>query len=442
MDMFPYRCRLFYPAWRWYATWLVAAMSIGTVSTNVADAQARLPQGSDRSRVKLSVGPGKPYATPCQAFAAARDGDVVEIDARVRYTGDVCVIRASGLVIRGIHGRPKIDAAGRSAQGKGLWVIEGSQTRIDNVALSGTRAPHRNGAAIWLTGRDLTVRHSTFHDNENGILVSNDGVSDIVIEHSEFAHNGHGDGYSHNLYVGRVNSLAFQFNYSHDAHVGHNLKSRARTNFIAYNRFSSATSDRPGQRLGGRPSYEIDLPDGGTSYVIGNVIQQPALNHNPSMIAYGAEHVQYPDQDLYVVNNTFLNDGDRDGHFIFIGAAIDTPALIQNNVFAGIGSVTNQPRARHITNYQAAAPTFINRRAYDLRPAPGAAFIATGSMPGRSAQGLSLVPTQHYVHPAKRQPRQPRRFLDIGAYDASDRRRTDLPDHGINRPRLPHSRMP
>ena len=60
-----------------------------------------------------------------------------------------------------------------------------------------------------------------------------------MIEHSEFDHNGFGDGYSHNLYIGNIDTLIFRFNYSHHAHVGHELKSRAWVNIIEYNRMSN-----------------------------------------------------------------------------------------------------------------------------------------------------------------------------------------------------------
>ena len=126
------------------------------------------------------------------------------------------------------------------------------------------------------------MRNCYFHHNENGILAGlNNPQSDIVVEHSEFAHNGHGDGYSHNLYIGGVRSFTLRFSYVHHAVVGHNVKSRALTNHIAYNRIVDEAD--------GRASYAIDLPNGGLSYVIGNVLQQGPATENDAIIAYGAE---------------------------------------------------------------------------------------------------------------------------------------------------------
>ncbi|WP_245549166.1 hypothetical protein [Noviherbaspirillum massiliense] len=326
------------------------------------------------------------------------------------------MISASNLIIRGVNGRPKIDAAGRNAAGKGTWVVGGKGTVIENVEMLGAKVPDRNGAAIRLDGTDLTVRNSFLHDNENGILTNNDGVSNVLIENTEFGHNGSGDGYTHNLYIGSINSLTFRYNYSHDANVGHNLKSRAKVNMIAYSRFSSGGPSN--STASGQPSYEIDLPSGGTSYVIGNVIQQPASNQNPTMLAYGEEETANPGKDLYVVNNTFLNDG-ASGTFVLVGGTVTTAALIQNNVFAGPGAVTNQSSAVKKTNYQAATPAFVNRQSYDLRPASGAPFAHAGTQPGTSVAGVSLVPTMQYVHVARAEARPTSNPIDIGAYAAA-----------------------
>jgi hypothetical protein len=75
------------------------------------------------SAATLSVGAGKTYAAPCAAFAAAKDGDTIEITGNATYSGDVCGISRNNLTIRGVNGRPKIDAAGKNAMGKGIWVV-------------------------------------------------------------------------------------------------------------------------------------------------------------------------------------------------------------------------------------------------------------------------------------------------------------------------------
>jgi hypothetical protein len=363
----------------------------------------------------LAVGAGKAYATPCKAFAAAAAGDLIEIDGATPYVGDVCGIYPSNLVIRGVNGRPKIDAGGSNAMGKGTWVVIGNNITIENVEMFGARVADRNGAALRLEGTGFTLRSSYLHNNENGILSGANTASDILVETSEFGFNGYGDGYSHNLYIGNVRSLTFRYNYSHDANVGHNLKSRAQTNTIVYNRFSSLPAGQPSS---GQPSYEVNLPNAGTAYVIGNVIQQPSANQNPAMLAYGEEGATNPGQNLYVVNNTFLNEDSSRGTFVMVGSGVTTPVLMQNNIFAGVGTASTQAAAIDRSNYRSLAPAFVDRANYDLRPASGAPMIDAGTNPGAALTGLALGPVAQYKHRAAGETRPVSGALDIGAYEA------------------------
>ncbi len=366
----------------------------------------------------LTVGPGQTYATPCRAFAAAASGDIIQIQAAT-YVGDVCGIYAHNLIIRGINGRPKIDAGGRNAMGKGTWVVVGNNITVENVEMYGAKVPDLNGAAIRLEGTHFTMRKSFLHSNQNGILTGAKAGSDILIENSEFARNGYGTGQTHNLYIGTVRSLTFRYNFTHDAHVGHNLKSRAQTNKILYNRFSSLKPGEVGSTAAGAPSYEIDLPNAGYSYIIGNVIQQPAANSNGSLVAYGSEGASNPGHYLYVVNNTFLNDDPVRGTFVLVGASVTKPILLQNNIFSGIGSLTNQVSAVAKTNYRSLAPGFVNRATYDLRPTANALVIDAGSAPGVALTGVSLNPVAGYKHVATGIVRPVTGMLDIGAYEST-----------------------
>jgi hypothetical protein len=386
--------------------------STGFVASRLAPALLiSLIAAGGASAATLSVGPGKTYSAPCAAFNAARDGDTIEISGNNIYKGDVCGIARSNLIIRGVNGRPMIDANGANAMGKGIWVVGGNNVTVENVALR-------------LEGTGFTLRQSFLHDNENGILSGANTASDILVEYSEFGHNGFGDGYTHNLYIGNVRSLTFRYNYSHDANAGHNLKSRAQVNTIYNNRFSSTAPGQSGSTASGSPSYEIDLPNAGTSYVIGNVIEQPAANSNPNIVAYGEEGASNPGKDLYVVNNTFLNDAGS-GTFVMVGSAVSTPVLLQNNVFAGVGSMTNQGNATFRTNYNAAAPAFVNRTGYDLHPAANSPMINAASAPGVAPTGFALAPIAQYQHVASGEPRA--NVNDIGAYAANGAAATPTP---------------
>lgn len=371
------------------------------------------------SAATLTVKPGTTYPTPCRAFAAAKAGDTINITGNLTYRGDVCAIKQHKLTIRGVNGRPKIDAGGKNALGKGTWVVQGNDIVIENVEMFGAKVRDRNGAALRLEGTNFTLRKAFIHDNENGILSGVNTASKIVIENSEFGHNGNGTGQTHNLYIGNAGSLTFRFNFSHDADVGHNLKSRARINTIAYNRFSSTVPGQKGTTASGKPSYEIDLPNAGTAYIIGNVIHQPTAHSNSNLVAYGAEGPTNPAQDLYVVNNTFLNDDSSRGTFVLIGSKVTKKALLQNNIFSGSGAVTNQVGAIEKTNYRSVAPGFVNRAAWDLRPTAHALVVNAGSIPGTSSSGISLKPAYVYQHSASAGTRPTVKTIDVGAYESA-----------------------
>jgi len=224
----------------------------------------------------LRVGAEELLKLPSAAAQLAHDGDTVEIQAGI-YEGDAAVWRQNGLTLRGVGGSAHMSANGAHAEGKAIWVIKGANTVIENVEFSGARVPDRNGAGIRVEGPGLLVRRCYFHHNENGILVGANPNSQIVVEHSEFAYNGFGDGQSHNLYIGTVSSFTLRYSYAHHAVVGHDVKSRALKSYITYNRIMDEGD--------GRSSYSIDLPDGGLSFVIGNVIQQGRANENRTIVA-------------------------------------------------------------------------------------------------------------------------------------------------------------
>ena len=357
----------------------------------------------------LSVGPDKMFAAPCAAVAAAHDSDVIEIDAAGDYSGDVCQISKNGLTLRGVGGRAKIDAQGKNAGGKGIWVITGHDTRVENLEFSGASVPDQNGAGIRQEGDNLTVRGCYFHDNEDGILSGASAQSQILIEYSEFSRNGFGDGYSHNMYIGNVARFTLRYSYSHDSKVGHLVKSRAAENFITYNRLSSEN---------GSTSYELDLPNLGLSLVIGNLIEQGQNGENPSLLSYGLEGSTpgNPKHQLFVVNNTFVNDRSSGGTFVNIGAAVDVPAQLQNNIFSGPGSVTNQPSAVSTTNFSGGDPLFVGRATFDYSLDPRSPCIDRGSDPGL-AEGVTLTPVWQYLHPASARARLGVGPIDIGAYE-------------------------
>lgn len=367
---------------------MVAALAGTTPATSYADRAPRT----------WRVGPDRELTLPSQAAAVARDGDTVLIDAGT-YSGDVATWTQDDLTIRGEGGRAHLRADGNDAQGKAIWVVAGDRATIDRIELSGARVPDRNGAGIRQEGTDLTVTRSWFHDNENGILTGADPDSDVVIRRSRFFRNGHGDGYSHNLYVGAVRSLTVTGSWFSQADTGHELKSRAARTTIVANRISDGDATA---------SYSIDLPEGGRSLIAGNVVVQGPRSENPALVSYGAEGLTHPDNTLWVVNNTFVN---RRSSGTFVVVADGARARLRNNLLVGPGDLV-AGRADARANRRVGTRGFVDAAAEDLRLRPSSPAVDRGvTVPRR------WRPRWEYAAPAAlvRRPRVGR--TDLGAFE-------------------------
>ena len=357
----------------------------------------------------LRVGWGKQFLLPSIAAEFAKDGDTIEIDAGV-YDKDAATWKQNNLVIRAIGGRAHMKAAGANAEGKGIWVIKGNNVTIENIEFSGAKVSDGNGAGIRIEGAGLILRNCFFHDNQNGILGGNkDG--EILVEYSEFARNGAGDGQTHNIYIGQAKRFTLRYSYSHLARVGHNVKSRAQQNDILYNRIMDEAL--------GTSSYAIDLSNGGLSFIIGNEIQQGPNTENSTIVSYGAEGLTNPRNELYFVNNTIVNDRPQGGRFLFAkpGTAV---VRVVNNLFIGKASIEAGSPQMANNVFDVSGVEIMDRDRYDYRLRSGAKAINAGSDPGTMGN-FPLTPTFEYVHPLQRKPRAALGAIDVGAHEFSAR---------------------
>ncbi len=338
------------------------------------------------------VGPTRSYLVPSAVASLVADGDTVEIDAGL-YTGNVAKWFANNLVIKSVGGGyAHLEAAGNYAEGKAIWVIKGANCTVEGIEFSGCQVPDHNGAGIRQEGKSLTLRNCYFHHNEMGILTSNDGVSDFLFESCEFSNNGYGDGFSHNIYVGAVRSLTMQYCYSHDAHTGHLLKSRARFNNLYYNRFTGETGDG---------SYEVDLPNGGQAILIGNLIEQSPTSQNGGIISFGLENQNNPEQQIILSHNTIVNDR-FDGRFLQFSNATTLVKLV-NNLFLGPGTLMQGTTAvldstHNIRLTNIAAAMLSDPANYEYRLLAGSPCINTGIDPGYF-NNEPLTALNSYLHP-------------------------------------------
>lgn len=389
--------------------WQHHACRSATPPRYVAGNEATVPGG----RV-LRVGAGRQFATPAAAAQAAQSGDTVEFDAGT-YPSGSALWPQDNLTIRGVASgddgksvaRARILASARGIEDRDVWLMTGNEVRIENVEISGARAgTSRNGAAIRHMGRNLALRNVYLHNNENGLLTGDRAPEgDVLIEHSEFANNGFGDGLSHNIYVGRARSLTVRFSWSHDARSGHLVKSRARRNLILANRLTDGAQ--------GRASYLIDLSEGGIAVIAGNVLQKSFAGENPAFIIFAAERAPHPENALVVANNTFWNSRYK---ATGIRNRSTADAIVANNIFAGAPVLALDGRGTLTTNLRRAETGLKDPRALDFSLLPDSAAIDAGTELASVAPRVP-VPLSEYVHPLAGQERLSVWMPDLGAYE-------------------------
>ena len=272
----------------------------------------------------FKVGAGREYSAPSRVMALVQDGDTVEIDAGL-YDGDTGIWRKNNLLIRGVNGVAHLKAPANLPEKKAIWVVKGNDCIIENIKFTGAKVIDKNGAGIRFEGTNLTVRKCRFINNEDGILTGENLESTIIVEFCEFGYNGYGNGFSHNIYIGKIKKFIFRYNYTHHANSGHCIKSRALNNIIMYNRIMDESE--------GNSSYLINLPNGGISYIACNLLMQGRFAENSKMIDYGSEGYKNPENNLFIYNNTFVN---KRSPGIFVGVAKGAgKVVIENNIFAG-----------------------------------------------------------------------------------------------------------
>ena len=177
-----------------------------------------------------------------------------------------------------------LDAEGRAAAGKGLWVVQGTNVTIRGVMLRGAACPDRNGAGIRHEADGaLTVTDCRFEGNENGVLSGIAPKAVLTFERCVFRGNGAGDGQSHNLYVGRARMLVLRDCASDHAREGHALKSRALETVVERCVFDDGDD--------GRSSYLVDCPDGGRVRIYSSRFVQSPVAPNGTMVSVGEESV-------------------------------------------------------------------------------------------------------------------------------------------------------
>lgn len=335
----------------------------------------------------IEVGPQRTVKTLSAASRLARDGAVIEVDGG-DYVGDVAVWTQNDLTLRARNGRARLIAQGASAESKGIWVVRGGKVTVEGFDFVGATVSDRNGAGIRFEKGDLRIENCRFLENDNGILTGSNADSTLEILNSEFGNNGFGDGQSHNLYVGAIGTLKVTGSYFHHAKVGHLLKSRAAKNLIFYNRLTDET--------GGTASYELEFPNGGLAYVMGNLIQQSSTTENPNVISFGAEGYRSQANQLYLVNNTLVDMRPQGGQFLRLKPGAEVHAI--NNLLVGKSKLEEAGPGDYRNNFNVDLDEFVLAVREDFHLKPGSKLIGKAVMVD-AVDGIALRPTAEYKHP-------------------------------------------
>ena len=161
--------------------------ALGALLTTAAASEERAPISDKPAAAAkvIRVGAAREIRTLRDAAKIARDGDTIEVDAG-DYSGDTAVWTQRELTIRGMGQRPRLVADGHAAEGKGIFVIKGSNITLENLGFFNARVKDRNGAGVRLDRGHLTVINCVFENNENGILTSNDKGIELHVRDSTF----------------------------------------------------------------------------------------------------------------------------------------------------------------------------------------------------------------------------------------------------------------
>jgi len=295
----------------------LSALAAGTAAAGTALVLPRAPVRAQEERV-IDVGPEHFYRTPSEAANVVQDGYTVRI-APGEYV-DCASWRANNLRIIAPEGTAHV--RDRTCERKAIWIISGNDVVVENITFSGAQVPDMNGAGIRAEGRNLTVRNSSFIDNQMGILTDPAPDSTLIIEGCTFERNGE----SHGIYANPIARLRVANSVFRAHRIRHNIKSRALVTEVVDN----VIEDGPN----GSSSYLIEAPNGGTVTITGNTLHKGPNTDNPgTAIFLGAEGDLLPSEGIFVADNVFENDGPT--ITVFVRNNTETPAVLQRNRLQG-----------------------------------------------------------------------------------------------------------
>ena len=188
-----------------------------------------------------------------------------------------------------------------TCEDKAGLVLRGRGAVVDGLVFRGYSVNDGNGEGIRSEAGDLTVTRSMFLDSQQGIGGGTPDVArTISIDHSTFSRLGQCDqseSCAHSIYLITSGQVSVTNSRFERGTGGHYVKVRAPRVRVDGNSFDDSA--------GKATNYLIDLPNGGTGSIRGNVMVQGAHKENGStLIAVAAEVRQWPTTALAIDGNT------------------------------------------------------------------------------------------------------------------------------------------
>ena len=271
---------------------LLASLASGVIVVALAPAFAQ--NGGAPFRVAET---GQGFGSLREAVAAIGDRDGTIIVAPGRYND--CAVQDAGFITyrAEVPGQALFD--GGICEGKAVLVLRGRGAKVDGLVFRGLTVTDGNGAGIRLEKGPLTVTNSMFRDSEQGILTGEDPQSEIIIDRSTFSGLGRCDrglSCAHSIYIGGYGKLTVTRSRFERGNGGHYVKSRA-----LHTRVTDSSFD---DTRGRTTNYMIDLPDGSTGLIAGNIFVQGKDKENYSaFITVAPENRRNSSAGLTIENN-------------------------------------------------------------------------------------------------------------------------------------------
>jgi len=224
-----------------------------------------------------------------------RDGTILIAPGTYRQ----CAVQEAGAIVYRAAQPGTVTFDGDICEGKAALVLRGRAAVIEGLAFRNMRSQEDgNGAGIRLEKGDLTVNGSLFADSEEGILTHDDPAATIRIDHSTFRRLGRCDrglSCAHSIYIGHYGRLIVTRSRFEAGSGGHYVKTRSARVDITDNSFDDSQ--------GHLTNYMIDLSNGSSGLIAGNIMVQGRDKDNHSAFITVAPEGRDQDSSQLVVRN-------------------------------------------------------------------------------------------------------------------------------------------